>query len=110
MHIETVTAPIDNSVASLQEAQSSEEKATKVGPKKLFCGMSVDHLYHIGFHSGEDLPSMFGDVTVVLLAGSTDRIKTYAHSLAKAFPHTVPYGAEPVNIARSDRYGCGFVL
>ena len=44
---------------------------------------------------------MFGDVRVVVMGGSTDRIAVIARTLA---PLLAPGQPEPQNIARSDRF------
>lgn len=44
--------------------------------------IDVDVLYHLGLDSTMDLPGMFGDVRVVCMGGSNDRMWSFAQKLA----------------------------
>ena len=41
-----------------------------------------DHLYHLGLHTGQDLPGTFGCVKAVILMGSPDRARDMASKFA----------------------------
>ena len=66
--------------------------------------MEIDNMHHIGYHTGEDLVGMFGDVRVILLGGSADRMRAYSSELARRLDVKLPYGTALTNICRSDRY------
>ena len=44
----------------------------------------VDHLYHLGLHSGMDLAGMFHDTKFVCMGGSAQRIEKFAQEVAAA--------------------------
>ena len=64
-----------------------------------------------GYATSEDLGALFGDVRVVLMGGSTERMASIALAVQRALPeHASADGAAPKNIARSDRCGHGLAL
>jgi len=44
--------------------------------------LPVDHLYHIGFSTKDDLEALFGDVQFIVMGGSASRMKGFASMLA----------------------------
>jgi len=59
---------------------------------------SPDHLYHLGLHTLQDLPALFGDLRAVLLMGSPDRARHMAHRFA-AESHGVV-----LQVGKTERY------
>lgn len=56
----------------------------------------------VGYNTGEDLAGLFGDVKVVLMGGSSDRMASIAAALTQHIPPQESYS--PKNLARSDRF------
>jgi len=67
---------------------------------------SEDHLYHLGLHSGMDLPAMFGDVKFVLMGGSADRMLEVITRAAKDLnlARLIPVGCSLTPIGKQERY------
>jgi len=60
----------------------------------------VDFIYHLGYTSTQDLPSLFGDVKVVVMGGSKRRMKKMAQILSKE----LSIDAELKNLVSTDRF------
>ena len=67
----------------------------------MVCGCRVLTLRR--YSTAEPLESMFGDVRVVLMGGSSDRIGLLAKELVTQLNVQLPVGTTVTNIARSDR-------
>eukprot|EP00052_Salpingoeca_macrocollata_P002072 m.28861 g.28861 ORF g.28861 m.28861 type:complete len:325 (-) comp11942_c0_seq1:205-1179(-) len=66
--------------------------------------LPVDHLYHIGYHSAQDLVSMFGDIKLVCMGGSATRMRLFSSLVAKTLNIVPPLGQDLVDISTTDRY------
>ncbi len=74
--------------------------------------LEVDHYYHLGFSSAQNLPELFGDVRFVLFGGSNDRMRVIAQSFADSFwPLPLGQALEPIgSTTRYHMYKVGPIL
>eukprot|EP01108_Squamamoeba_japonica_P003345 TRINITY_DN272_c0_g1_i1.p1 TRINITY_DN272_c0_g1~~TRINITY_DN272_c0_g1_i1.p1 ORF type:complete len:311 (-),score=125.09 TRINITY_DN272_c0_g1_i1:39-926(-) len=73
-------------------------------PNKHVKDIKVDYLYHLGLNSGMDLKAMFGDVKVVCMGGSANRMALMAKRLQSTLGVDIPLGTELAPIGKTDRY------
>lgn len=63
--------------------------------------MHSDHLYHLGFSRSDPLPELFGDVKLVVVGGSVNRMMVFSKQAAQAQDMPVSH---VIDHTRTDRY------
>lgn len=74
--------------------------------------IEIDHLYHLGLDSSQDLNAMFGDVKFVCMMGSSLRIKDFAEKVSRSLGVEIPEeGIQPIGkTERCSLYKVGPVI